>query len=191
MTRTLYLIVENKNDADVVRAILLKKGYDVRVYAVPPAGGGKGISRLGTQLKALIETARKRMKPGDCLAVLHDFDGEERRKTPTLYKTIKGICKQSKVMELVAVDKIEAWLLADSGVLAWLNPKSRGKPKPKSWDEEPKVKAALERQYRKTYKTHYTDFTRAKIVEQIVGDADKRSPSLSAALQSLQQAGCM
>jgi len=182
MSGTIYLIVEEREDAKVVEAILLAKQIIVPVYPLYPSHGS--ISRLTIELKDLIATAIAKRQPGDCIAVLHDADKfkEARREN---YQRIQTICRRysKDVVHIIAHDEIEAWLLADEGICRWLeirqeNQDSRQKP-------EDYLKSLVKRKTGKDY----SGPNRAKVRAQI--DGNTLSPSLRQALNHLDNAPCV
>lgn len=181
---TIFLIVEDKNDADVVKAILKARGVSVRIEPLPPSVQTGGIDRLLVELEELIQTAQKRRKKSDCIAVLHDAD-KHSQPNRTTYDQIEAICEKYLIKHVVAEDEIEAWLLADAGLSAWLG------IKPENWDNRPNPKEKLREivwQNKKDLK--YQGPGRAKVLSHIKGSGDKFSPSLQAALVHLEDAPC-
>lgn len=181
---TIWLIVEDKDDADVVRAILKARDVSVRIEPLPPSVQTGGIYRLLDQLEELIQVAYKRRRQNDCVAVLHDSD-KHRQPDRTVYDRIEAICKKHRVKLVVAEDEIESWLLADGGVSRWLG------ITPKRWDTQPKPKDTLRglvQQKRQPLK--YQGPGRDKVLKQIDGTGDKYSPSLRGALALLEDAPC-
>ena len=183
MSGTIYLIAEDRTDADVVRAILHAHGIAVHVSPLPPTGGG-GISRMAKDLERLIETARNKRNPGDCIAVLHDADElvEPRREH---YQRIEAICRRHRddVIHVVAHDEIEAWLLADEGVCRWLETSVNNQ------DRQRKPSDRLKRLVKRKLKKDYSGPNRAKVWSQL--DGTNHSPSLKQALKHLENAPCV
>ncbi|MCI0709826.1 MAG: hypothetical protein L0154_06655 [Chloroflexi bacterium] len=91
MTGTIFLIVEDQTDADIVRALLKAKDVDVKITPLLPSGGSGGLSPLAKDLEKLMKTAIARHNSGDCIAVLHDADLNI-EPTRNLYDKIKDIC---------------------------------------------------------------------------------------------------
>lgn len=185
MSGTIHLIVENKTDADVVRAILKAKQIDVRVrYLEPPNAGG--ISRLAKELEALIKTAKAKRKSNDCIAVLHDADSlsetnrQNHDKIAAIYEKYK-----SDVVLIIARDELEAWLLADEGLCQWLGEKA------KNCDGEKQPSLRLNRAVKKKTKRGYSGSNRDKVLEKLDGSGDKYSPSMEDAMKHLNNAPCV
>jgi hypothetical protein len=189
MSWTIWLIVEDENDGDIVRIILDKKRINVgRPRILKPSGAHGGISRLDNQLELLITTIRKdkRFRPKqDCIAVLHDWDENREQSNRRHYENIERICRKHRVKLVIARDEIEAWILADSGICEWLD------LQPRNWDEHSKPSDELNRQLRKKYRMKYQASDRAKVLLHLSGDADKQSPSMKQALGHLDNAPCV
>ncbi len=183
MSGVIWLIVEDETDGETVKVILRKRGYPVRVKVLPPTGGAGGISRLLKQLGQLIEVAKQRKQQMDCIAVLHDWDSQ-RQQDRAVYEQILQICAAQGVKHVFARDEIESWMLADSGLCAWLD------LTPKNWDEQPKPKDTLNSLLQAKKKMKYQGAHRAKVIAQLQGDGDRYSPSLRNALAHLDNAPC-
>jgi hypothetical protein len=183
MPCTLWLIVEDETDGEVVQALL--KGRDVTVKPLAPTGGTGGLSRLRIQLRRLIQTAKQRRGSQDgCIAVLHDQDITDPRKQAE-HKAINDICDAEQVVLVIACDEIEAWLLADNGLCEWLG------MKPHNWDEQPKPSEELKRQIRNRYpRMRYPGRDRHKILEQVDGTGHQHSPSMQLAIRILESSPC-
>jgi len=189
MSGTIWLIVEDKTDGDIVRVILEKRGIKVKSPKVlKPDGARGGISRLAKQLEKLIKTIRDNPQfnsKRDCIAVLHDWDENTQQSNRKHYKDIERICTKFKVKLIIARDEIESWILADSGVCEWLDlPLDNRDTVRKPSDE-------LSRLMQKKYRMKYQGADRAKVLEELVGDADRHSPSMREALQHLDNAPCV
>lgn len=184
MSGTIWLIVEDENDGDVVKMLLKKRSVQVRVEVRPPTGGTGSISRLAKQLTRLIADVKSQMGPNDCIAVLHDYDIHKAINRES-YEQIKQICAAEKVKEIIARDELEAWILADSGTCKWL------RMKPKKWDELPKPSDTLDQLMRRRYQMKYQGSGRAKVIAQLNGDGDKFSQSMQDALKHLDNAPCI
>lgn len=181
MSCTIYLIVEDLKDKEIVEAILKAKKLSVRIEARRPTGGAGGISRLSSQLERLIQTARKDEKPGDCIAVLHDADEfvQPNRKD---FEQIHRICSRYGVVEVIARDEIEAWLLADNGVSKWLGIKHE------NHDSKKQPSETLASKVNKKIRKPYMGQGRAAVLREINGDS--KSPSMQAALRQLKASPC-
>jgi hypothetical protein len=182
---TIWLIVEDKNDALVVKEILRKRGLFHKVEPILPSGGGKGISRLAKQLDKLITDTKRKKKAQDCIAVLHDAD-EQTQTDRTLYNQIKTICHNHRqdVALIIAFDEIESWLLADSGLCRWLD------ISPKNWDNSSKPSATLESLLTKQKRMKFQGPNRAKVLSHLEGTGDQVSPSMKVAVAFLNKAPC-
>jgi hypothetical protein len=187
MSLTIHLITESKkdeSDVQVVRALIKKRGLDIKIQPVEVSGGSGGISRLAEQLETLIKIALLKRKPGDCVAVLHDTD-EQTQSARTAYNRIKAICKkyQADVTRVVARQAVESWLLADAGLCQWLE------TKPKPHDKTPKPKDVLNSLLqRKRMKWQGPD--RGKVLDHVDGSGDQCSPSMKRAVAHLEESSC-
>lgn len=187
MGGTIWLIVEDDTDAEVVKAILHAKGVTVNVNHRTPSSKTPGISQLAKEIDKLIRSVISIKHSNDCIAVLHDAD-EQVEPERQLYEKIRIACEQCKkhVVHVIAKDEIEAWLLADEGLCRWLDIKA------KNCDEQRKPSGELKRlvqQKRRPLKYQGPD--RAKVLEHLDGSGDKYSPSMREALEHLQDAPCV
>ncbi|MFZ2879966.1 MAG: hypothetical protein WA009_10550 [Phototrophicaceae bacterium] len=123
MTGVIWLLVESPNDGQILQTLIRHHYPDVAVeYLKPP--GKPSITTLDTNLSDLIQLARggkprRPFGPNDCIAVVHDDDHSERDRRH--HDRIAETCRSHGVVEIIARDEIEAWLLSDSGVCRWLN----------------------------------------------------------------------
>lgn len=184
MTKQLWLIAEDDYDAAIFKRILAAKEILVIVQHVRLEGSTGGISRLQSQLVRLVSAIRvdKRWRKEDCIVVLHDVDIEQQDRS--IYDRIAEICDQQSLVLLKADDKIEAWLLADTGLCKFLDTKAA------RWDRKPEVKRHLESLLRKK-KLSYEGRTRDKLIEKIDGSGDELSQSLQEAMRSLIDNNCI
>jgi hypothetical protein len=189
MTITLHLIVEDENDAAIIRAILLKRQLDIRVIDYPPTKSGGGISRLAKEITRHIATAKRKLleNPKGCIAVLHDLDQTRQQENRKLYDDIEQICKRENIVLVIARDELESWLLADAGVCRWLSDEVR----PRNWDGETKPNRELDRLMRKHKDKGYEGTERGKVIAAIDGSGDKYSESMRQAIMQLYTAPCM
>lgn len=184
MSGTIHLIVEDKTDGDVVRAILKAKQINVKIRHLNPTKQG-GISQLAKEIEQLIENAIALKKKRDCIVVLHDADLQTQDNRND-YEKIKSICNNKKyVVHIQAVDEIESWMLADEGLCKWLE------IKPKNWDKQRKPSDNLKSLVNKKTKRGYSGANRAKVLEKLDGTGDKYSPSMRAAINHLENAPCI
>lgn len=186
MSGTIHLIVEDKTDAEVIRAILKAKSISVRINPLIPTGGTGGISRLAAQLEALIRTALEKRQADDCIAVLHDAD-EQSQSDRTLYDRIRTVCSsyRQEVALIVAKDEIEAWLLADESLCRWLG------ERPGNFDNQHKPSARLNQAVKNKTGKDYAARTRVQVLNELDGSGDKHSPSMSRAMTHLNNAPCI
>jgi len=183
MSGTIHLILEDKTDAQVVEALLKTHQISVRVRSLTPSGGSGGISRLAKDIERLIQTARNERKSGDCIAVLHDAD-EMVQPERKHYKAIAHICHRYKdVVEVIARDEIEAWLLADAGLCHWLN------KKPGNCDSMTQPSLELNSLVNKKIGRNYSGSDRVRVLQHLNGQ--NHSPSLREALTHLENAPCV
>jgi hypothetical protein len=122
VSRTLWLIAEHRNDADVVVEILKKRGIPVNINPVSMPDNKSGINHMLQELAKLIETTQAARQADDRIAVLIDAEWYKLKRDRYNHKQVAAICRRFRpdVKLLWAVQEIEAWLLADSGVCAWL-----------------------------------------------------------------------
>jgi Domain of unknown function (DUF4276) len=180
----IYLIVEDRTDVDVVRALLQAKNIMVEIKPLYSPKGG--LSRLAKALELLIRTALKQRKSGDCIAILHDAD-EQIQPNRQLYKQIQAICKKysQDVVLIIAQDEIEAWMLADEGLCHWLG------EKPRNCDTEKRPSDRLKRVVKEKTQRSYSGAIRTQVLQKLDGSGDKYSPSMQAALEHLMNAPCV
>lgn len=179
MSGTIWLIAEGQTDHEIVSAIVQKRQPSVRVQRLNPSGGG--ISRLANQLEQLIRTAQAKRSGNDCIVVLHDQDqGQSDR---THYKNISEICIRYSVTLIVAIDEVEAWLLSDSGVCAWLGERV------KHWNNVSKPKQRLESLMKARHRLKYNLRGLNSLLNHLQADGTNRS--LKEALRQLEVAPCV
>lgn len=187
MSGQLWLIVEGQYDGDIVRAILSKHPdyYELakRVEVIKPTGGTPNLSRLAAQLEKLIQSIQK--QKNDCIAVLHDQDANAEPHRRQHYDKIQQVCRRyQQVVEVIAKDELEAWLLADGGLCNWLGIKVQ------NWDEKTKPSEKLASLINEKFRLAYPgDLT--KILPHLDGTGFKMSHSLQVAIEHLQSAPCV
>lgn len=182
---TIHLIAEDQTGYFVFDTIIRKKGIKAVVELVAKP---KNLSDLGSKIEALIRLAIDRKKGKDCIIVLHDTDDsvETNRKH---YERIAQACEkyQDDVTRLPAVQEIEAWLLADSGLCKWL----RIKPRPSDHVSRPsdRLRTLIND---KTGKQMWNEQYQPKILENMdaTGDQPGRSQSMQAAMNVLLKLPC-
>jgi hypothetical protein len=177
----IWLIVEDDNDAIVIRAMLKVKQLPWTVEPLKPTGPSGGISRLAKELPRLIQTALRQRHAGDCIAVLHDADSLTQLNRAS-HDRIRAICDeyQKDVTLVVARDELESWLLADKGICTWLEKTAR------NYDEQPKPSEILDRWlHEKSSHMRYAGRYRAEVLKHIEATGDKYSPSMRRAVQQL------
>lgn len=122
MTGTIWLLVESKYDAQIATKLIHIHHPNVGVeYLVP--SGQPSLSTLDRDLTDLVTFARRGKPqrpfgPNDCIVVLHDDDHSQPDRRH--YTSITNKCAAHGIVEIVAKDEIEAWLLSDTGVCGWL-----------------------------------------------------------------------
>jgi len=122
MTGTIWLLVESKYDAQIATKLIHIHHPNVGVeYLVP--SGQPSLSTLDRDLTDLVTFARRGKPqrpfgPNDCIVVLHDDDYSQPDRRH--YTSITNKCAAHGIVEIVAKDEIEAWLLSDTGVCRWL-----------------------------------------------------------------------
>lgn len=187
MSGRLWLIVEGQYDGDIVRAILSKHPdyheLAKRVEVIKPTGGTPNLSRLAAQLEKLIRSIQK--QKNDCIAVLHDQDANAEPHRRQHYDKIQQVCRRHpQVVEVIAKDELEAWLLADGGLCDWLGIKVQnweGKTKPSE-----KLASLINEKFRLAYPGDLS-----KILPHLDGTGFITSKSLRAALEHLEAAPCV
>lgn len=188
MPRTIpaiWLIPEDKTGFYVFQAILSAKGINAHLKLW---GEANGISRLANQLEDLIKIALRRKAEQDCIVVLHDTD-DSVQANRLLYDAIKQICEreeyQPHVTEIVAVEEIEAWLLADGGFCDWL------KIPPRAADNAAQPSKVLEQLLNKHKKKMvWNDDTKQKVIPHMDASGDLLSPSMREAMQTFLSLPC-
>jgi len=191
--KTLWLIAEDESGAQIFRAIFERRFPEMHVPYILPRGNHPNISRLAIDIEDLINNIHvdKRRKADDCIVVLHDLNAQRRTETSD-YDKIKKACEKAvkdglKLLECIAVDEIESWLLADSGVCQWLGEK-RG-----NYDTKAAPKDILNGWLKRKGKiTYYSVRGRDEVFKHIVGDGDQKeySPSMRWAFTALTNASC-
>jgi hypothetical protein len=181
---TIWLIVEDDYDGKVVQSILSARNIHVRVQILNPSGNTGGISRLVTQIEKLVATARSQKENNDCIAVLHDAD-EFTQPDRSVYNQIAKICKKYQVVEIIAYDELESWLLADGGVCRWLGINQQ------PWDNlarpSDKLNSLLKEKKGIKYQGKYRDDVR----NHLDGTGDQQSRSMRKAFKHLDDAPCI
>ncbi len=178
---TVVLIVEDDSDGHTLKALVERLGLAIRLDWLPANGIGN-IKRRGGLLIAL---ARDRIRDGrGCVAVLLDRDGKDVTRSEP-HRTIRRLCRQEKVPLLLAVEALEAWLLADAGCAGWL-----GITSPSNADSVAHPKKQVERAYRRRTGRSYNRRARRILAEKADGSAPERSPSLRQALAHLSDSPC-
>jgi hypothetical protein len=177
MSGTIFLIVEDKTDAEVVRAILRARGISIRVKTLTSSQGG--LSSLIRDLSRLIATATHERRTGDCIAVLHDAD-EFVQPDRRLYNRLKEICGQhQEIIEVIAHDEIEAWLLADEGLCTWLGVRAA------NCDTVTRPSEQFKRLVKQKIGRNYSGSDQHRVLQHLDGTGDQHSLSLQQALAHL------
>ncbi|SRR5258706_9863454 len=186
MICTIWLIVEDPTDADVLKAIVQKRGFPVKIEHVPMENNMTGIFRLAGELQKLIETTKSRKAVDDCIAVLVDAEYYKLDKERTHHKKVQAICESyaDEVRLLWAVQEIEAWLLADPGLCKWLDIAAENN----DGENDPKEKLQGLLRHHKHRKWQGSD--RARVLAEITGTGDEHSPSMQIAIQYLMSSPC-
>ncbi len=185
----IYLFCEDITDGIVVQKLIQAKGLTADVEIRTPSGGKRGITHLAKDLRRLIASARpelKKLGKRSCLAVLHDADLTTDPRGHS-QQAIKQICFAENVKLVVAYDELEAWLLADSGVRAWLN---RPKSDARSHDGDKRPSSKLNQWLKRANKPSLDNQMKEQTASHANGDGDSFSPSMKAALQQLLDAPC-
>jgi hypothetical protein len=179
----IYLIAEDKTGEQVFRAIIQKRGVNADVRF---RGKAEGVVPLAEELKELIDTVLHEKSGKDCIVVLHDTDDSVQTYREH-YKQIALICDQYQehVTRLEAVQEIEAWLLADSGLCKWLNIK----PKASDYLKRPSDRLrSLIHERPGSLKWNRND--QPKILQNISATGDEFSESMRIAMKILLQLPC-
>lgn len=176
------LIVEDDSDGQACRVLQEQLGLNLSLDWLPANGVGN-IKRRGGQLIAL---ARDRIRDGQgCVAVLLDRDGKDVTRAEP-HRTIRRLCHQAGVPLLLAVEALEAWLLADVGCATWLNV-----PHPANADTLPHPKRDVERAYYQKTHRPYTRRARRILAGKADGSIADYSPSFRQALAHLDASPCL
>ncbi|GIK64939.1 MAG: hypothetical protein BroJett018_27330 [Chloroflexota bacterium] len=188
ITGRIFLIVEADRDGRYAKTIVQRCYPSIEVHLLPPKGHNRGIGALAEQIERLLKEALLKKQTAHepaCVAVLHDAD-ESSTPNRNLHTIIRDACQKHKkqVILVLAKDEMESWLMADSGVCAWLD------KKPKNWDEETHPSKTFESWLDKAGKGKYDDAIATQIAAKLMGDGGKVSPSLKSALQHLIDAPC-
>ncbi len=175
------LIVEDDSDGQACRILKEKLGFNLTLDWLPANGIGN-IKRRGDQL---IELARDRI-PGrrGCVAVLLDRDGKDVGRAEP-HRTIRQVCRAAGIPLLLAIESLEAWLLADAGCAGWLAIR-----RPANADSLPHPKQEVEQAYYRKTGRPYTRRARRILACHADGSALQRSPSLRATLDHLDDSPC-
>lgn len=186
MTRTLHLIVEAPMDGELVRAILKVHFPALQVRVTRPTGNNPNLARLAQQIEQLIASARRIAANTDCIAVLHDADRQTRPHDRADYERIETACAlhAGRVLHVQAVDEIEAWLLADSGVCQWLG------EQPANRDQLRQPSDRLGSWMKSRHKLTYRKSDLRPVMRHLRADGHERSPSMRAMLDQLRQQPC-
>ncbi len=175
------LIVEDDSDGQACRILADKLNSNLALDWLPANGIGN-IKRRGDRL---IKLARDRIAGGrGCVAVLLDRGGKDVRRAEP-HRTIHRLCQQAGVPLLLAVESLEAWLLADAGCATWLRTR-----RPANADSLPDPKQVVERAYYQKTRRSYTRRARSILADHADGSALQRSPSLQGALGHLDDSPC-
>lgn len=187
MTGKIWLIVEDRNDGEIIKKIFIQHKIASEVQVQQPSSGG--INRLAQELEEIIGLIRKQKSTDDCVVVIHDYDIKTipHPRDRGDHKLIAKICEKNRdiTVELVAHDELEAWLLADSGVCRWLG------TKPQPSDELRKPSEKLYKLIEDKINAHFGGRYRDQLVKKIAGDGDKHSLSMRKALKVLNKLDCV
>lgn len=183
MSRTLWLIAEDRKGAEITARILKLKYPTLQVQV----RFAKGISDLAEKLEGFIKLVQSQRKPQDCIAVLHDADEYTLTHERHDHEAIAKICEKyaEEVIHLIAYDEIEAWLLADGGICQWL------KQKPTNHDNQKQPSIILAGWLDKAKKGRYREVDLPNILRHVDGTGDTHSQSLKHALTRLADAKCV
>ena len=173
---TVVLIVEDDSDGQALRELAQRLDLPVRLDWLPANGIGN-IKRRGEKM---IELARERIQGvTGCVAVLLDRDGRDvGRDDP--HRTIQRLCERAGAPLILAIEALEAWLLADAACSAWLDVR-----RPANADALPRPKETVERAYYRRTRRPYTRRARTILAKHADGSGPERSPSLRLALDRL------
>ncbi len=173
------LIVEDDSDGRALRRLAQASGFGQYVDWLP----AHGIGNIKRKLDALVRLAEDRFDPGQgCVAVVVDRDGKDcRRDEP--HRTIHQACEALRIPYIEAVEKLEAWFLADAGIVSWLGWKAR-----RATDRIHDPKAALsEAFHRKTKRSYERRLGRTQVTAKATGVQEARSQSWAEAIRHLRR----
>ena len=175
------LIVEDDTDGQACRILKDRLGFSLTLEWLPANGVGN-IKRRGRQL---IQLAHDRIQNGQgCVAVLLDRDGKDVGRAEP-HRTIRQVCREARIPLLLAIESLEAWLLADAGCAGWLAIR-----RPANADSLPHPKQEVERAYYRKAGRSYTRRARRILAGYADGSALQSSPSLQDALAHLNASPC-
>jgi hypothetical protein len=173
------LIVEDDSDGRALKSLARASGLPALIDWLPANGIGNIKRRTG----ALIRLAMDRIEHGrGCVAVIVDRDRKDRKREEP-HRTISRSCASQATAYIEAVEAVEAWLLADEGIVAWLGLA----PRPRT-DRIRDPKAVVARAFRKKTKRPYQRRrARMQLAAKATGVMSSRSPSWSQALAHLEE----
>lgn len=173
MSRVLRLICEDPSDGEILIEILRKKSIAIHIENVLMPNNLRGINHLPQELPKLIATTRAAF-PNDAIAVLIDAEWYKPKQARFNHKQVAVICRRLRADSklLWAVQEIEAWLLADSGICSWIGAELQ------QTDQLHDPKENLRRLlYLKGFSLRQRD--RRRIFQEMHGDGDQRNRSLA------------
>ncbi len=174
MSRLLRLIAEDPSDVEVLTEILRKKSIFIQVENVLMPNNLRGINHLPQELPKLIATTRAAY-PDDAIAVLIDAEWYKPKQDRFNHKQIAALCRRNRTKLLWAVQEIEAWILADSGICAWLDTDLEQTDHLR--DPKEKLRGLL---YHKGFSLRKRD--RRRVFQEMRGDGDQHNRSLGRVL---------
>jgi len=173
------LIVEDDSDGQALKRLAEASGLSIDVDWLPANGIGN-IKRRG---EALLRLARARVdsKRG-CVAVIVDRDRRDHRRDEP-HRTIRRVCARHGTPYIEAVEAMEAWFLADPGIIAWLGLGERTET-----DRVSDPKRVVERAFHgKTKRPYGRRRARVQLVANATGVQPTRSRSWSKAVEELRR----
>lgn len=138
MSGIVWLISESKQDSKIIAHLFKLKFPKIHIRHLELSKGSEGITKLDKELLDRVTLARKSIVPRpfnpkkDCIVVVHDDDKMVEASTK-VYESLKQKCEQEGLIEIIARDELEAWLLSDSKLCDWLDIKREawnGKKRP-------------------------------------------------------------
>jgi hypothetical protein len=173
------LIVEDDSDGRALESLARASRLPVRIDWLP----ANGIGNIKRRAEALIRLAMDRIEHHrGCVAVVVDRDHKDRERDEP-HRTINEACAAKATPFIEVVEALEAWLLADDGVMSWLGLKARRQTDGISNPKKIVARAFL----KKTKRSYQKRRSRMQLAAKATGVKPERSASWSQALAHLER----